>query len=241
MRSIDRTAALGTILALLLPATAHADVLVVRATGPSAATYPVGRKLSDTARLKLAAGDAIVLIDAKGTRVLRGPGVFSANAASSPAPASAPSFALAQNDNRRVRVGAVRSAPGITAERPSLWMIDVSKPGPVCLLDTNAPPLWRPDATAAGKVTITPVAGGPAQTAAWEAGQSSAAWPAALPIADGARFRLTGPGTGTAPVEVTVKVIAAPGTELTEAAGTLIAAGCKAQLDQLVAASLPAN
>ena len=237
MRWIDRSALMATGLATLLAAAvsrpAWGDTLVVRASGPSAASYPVGRKLPDAAQLRLTAGDAITLIDTRGTRVLRGPGVFSAAATASAV--SVPS-ALTQSDARRVRIGAVRAVSGITASRPSLWMVDVSKPGPVCLLDANAPVLWRPRATASGTVTITPAAGGAPGVASWDAGESSAGWPTSLTAADGLRYRLS--GLYAAPVDITVKVIAAPGTDLPRAAAALIDAGCQAQLDQLIATSL---
>ena len=68
---------------------ALADVLVVRASGPSAKAYPAGKTIADNARIALQAGDSLVLLDSRGTRVLRGPGSFTPNG---PAQASRPAY-----------------------------------------------------------------------------------------------------------------------------------------------------
>src|SRR3546814_15347293 len=49
-------------------AAAAAEVLVVRASGPSAKSYPAGRKLADDARITLQAKDPLVLLDKIGSR-----------------------------------------------------------------------------------------------------------------------------------------------------------------------------
>src|SRR3546814_19025400 len=59
-----------------LGAQAAAETMVVRATGPSAATYQPGSKLADGGSLALKAGDGVTLLDARGTRTRRGPGRF---------------------------------------------------------------------------------------------------------------------------------------------------------------------
>ena len=71
--------------AALLTSTASAAVLVVRSSGPSAAAYPPGKALPDNHVLKLKATDTIVLLDARGTRSLSGPGNFSVSASAAPA------------------------------------------------------------------------------------------------------------------------------------------------------------
>src|SRR4051794_30738387 len=73
----------GLFVASLLAAAsaAAADILVVRSTGPSSASYPPGKRLPDNARLTLQAADQLMLLDGRGTRMVRGPGTFSAGAA----------------------------------------------------------------------------------------------------------------------------------------------------------------
>ena len=47
--------------------------VVVKSSGPSAATYPVGRKLSDSSTITLRAGDSVTVLTDSGTRVITGP------------------------------------------------------------------------------------------------------------------------------------------------------------------------
>lgn len=54
---------------------AAADVLVLRASGPSAASLSPGRRLATGTRLALRAGDQLTLLDGRGTIVLSGPRV----------------------------------------------------------------------------------------------------------------------------------------------------------------------
>ena len=62
-------------------ATAAANVLVVRSSGPSAKGYPPGKSLPDNARIALRSGDTLVVLSGSGTRTFRGPGNFSPSAA----------------------------------------------------------------------------------------------------------------------------------------------------------------
>ena len=50
--------------------------MVVRVSGPSAGTYPVGTSFANGSVIELAQGDSIVLFNADGTRTLSGPGRF---------------------------------------------------------------------------------------------------------------------------------------------------------------------
>src|SRR4051812_44909148 len=60
---------------------ASADILVLRADGPSAKSFPPGRRLPDNAALVLKASDQLVVLDSRGTRTIRGPGKFIAGVA----------------------------------------------------------------------------------------------------------------------------------------------------------------
>ena len=136
-------------LSLGLASSAWADALVVRASGPSAKLYPAGRKLADGGSVTLKAGDVVTLLDAKGTRTLRGPGSFGVTAASA-APASNVALAALLDTKRvrRARTGAVRGTLGeapATPKRPNLWLVDVAQPGALCFADPAAVRLWRAD------------------------------------------------------------------------------------------------
>ena len=115
---------------------AAAETMVVRATGPSAATYKPGSKLGDGGSLTLKAGDVVTLLDARGTRTLRGPGSFNVAAAASAAPANNVmlSALLDTKRVRRARTGAVRGTIGETPAAPPR-----RPPTP-----THSPPLRAP-------------------------------------------------------------------------------------------------
>jgi len=209
-------------------ASAAANVLVVRSSGPSAKSYPPGRSLPDNARLALQGGDTVVLLNARGTRTFRGPGTFS------PAQAVQASARTVQGSNgRRARIGAVRSAGIVPTSPTTIWHIDVSQGGTMCLASTSDVMLWRPEAAEATTVTIV----GPNRAShdlAWPAGSTTAAWPAQLPIADGAVYELRQAGVAV-PTRVTFKTLQSAPSDIQAVAEALIRNRCQEQLDLLVA------
>lgn len=233
-----KLAARGTLVALVfagLSAQAGAETMVVRATGPSAATYKPGSKLADGGALVLQAGDMVTLLDAKGTRTLRGPGRFGVTAAASAAPANSVmlSALLDTKRVRRARTGAVRGgmseAPAAPPRRPNLWMVDVAQSGTLCVADPAAVRLWRADAARPATVRIS--GGGVNATANFAAGESVAAWPVAAPVREGAAYRLN---DGTHAVDVRFALVGDVPAGLDGMASSLMAHHCAAQLDLLV-------
>ena len=212
---------------------AAAEVLVVRALGPSAKNYPAGKKLADDARIVLQANDSLVLLDSRGTRTLRGPGTFTP---SGPAQANNRSViaAAAGGPARRARIGAVRNVGGATEARPaSLWHVDVSKSSNVCLTDPAHVTLWRPDATK--PVTLTVTGDGTTRTLEWASGEATLNWPSELAVSDGAEYKLSWPGA-SAPTAITFQTLGAEPAEPETMASTLIQNDCQAQLDVLIQA-----
>ncbi len=212
--------------ALLVSAAAPvaADVLVVRATGPSAKSYPAGRSLPDNARIALRPGDTLVVLGSGGTRTFRGPGTFSPSG-----PVQAGQRLVSANGNRRARIGAVRNA-GVVPRSPTLWHVDVSQSATVCVTDPNHVMLWRP--TSADTVTLTIAqTDGEAKTVEWPAGQATLAWPGA--VAAGTEYRLQMAGEA-APTRLTFKPLETLPTDLPSVAEALIGNGCQEQLDLLV-------
>src|SRR6187431_2281458 len=69
-------AALAAAACALAPVAARAGV-VVSASGPSAASFPVGKSIGNSERIVLRAGDTLTVLDGNGTRVLRGAGTYS--------------------------------------------------------------------------------------------------------------------------------------------------------------------
>jgi hypothetical protein len=222
------------LIAAAVAAPVSAATLVVRSAGPSAGAYPPGKVLQPSAKLALKANDQVTLLDEHGTRTLRGPGSFSATATAA-ADADTGNTALAaltsQRGDRRVRIGAVRGVEAETGRPPNIWFVDASRAGTVCVADPATATLWRPGSDAPGKTLIAGT-GAAKATVTWSPGQAVQAWPAALPITEGAHYTLT-TGTG-APIEIKLALSGKPAGDVQGMASTLIAKGCTTQLDQLV-------
>jgi hypothetical protein len=227
--------ALAGALVVGLGAQAWAETMVVRATGPSAAAYKPGSKLADGGSLVLKAGDVVTLLDAKGTRTLRGPGSFGVTASASAAPANGVTLSALLDTKRvrRARTGAVRGglgdAPAAPPRRPNLWVVDVAQSGTFCIADPAAVRLWRADTAKPATVRIS--GEGVQATANFGAGESVAVWPAAAPVREGAAYRLSD-GARAADVRFTLVGAVSPG--LDGVASSLLAHQCAAQLDLLV-------
>lgn len=208
-----------------------AEALVVRASGPSAGTFAPGKKLPDGATVTLKQGDVLTLLDGRGTRTLRGPGVFGASAGTGGGSPSIASF-IGTRNNSRARTGAVRGTPAATQRSPNLWYVDISQATTVCVPDPANVKLWRPASAEAGTLIISGK-GGARGEVAFEPGQALANWPAELPVAEGASYQLSGAGLGK-PVALRLTVLDADGGGLESTASTLIARKCDAQLDLLI-------
>ena len=224
--------ALGMAVALAA-APAWADSLVVRSSGPSAGSYAPSKKLAEGGSLQLKAGDVVTLLDAKGTRTLRGPGRFNVTAAAA-VPASNVTMAALLDTKRvrRARTGAVRGAIGeaaAAAKRPNLWLVDVAQPGPLCVTDPAAVRLWRADAAKPAAVRIS--GGGAEGSTTFAASEAIAAWPASLPVKDGAAYRIEAGGRST---DIRFALLGTADGGIDGTASALIAKGCQAQLDLLV-------
>jgi hypothetical protein len=211
---------------------AAAETLVVRSSGPSARLYPPGKSLPDGAAVALKAGDQRVLLDGRGTRVVRGPTSFNpAATAASPETGARLAALVGGGSDRRVRIGAVRGVGEGKPHSPNIWYVDAGKSGTVCVADPSAVTLWRPRMDA--ETTLSIVHDGKAATPVmWPAGSNTLAWPAALPVSQGAAYTLTMPGA--APVKLRFAVVGTRPQGLEDTASLLIRDGCSSQLDLLV-------
>lgn len=209
----------GAALALALGSTAAmANVVVVKSLGPSSKAYPPGKTLPPSAKISLQGGDVVTVLGPSAAQTLRGPGNFDAGQVS-----------LASAAGQRGRFGALRASE--VAHNPSIWDVDVSG-GKVCVAEPAKLKLWRPDSDGEATVTIRD-ANGKSQQMSWAAGKALSAWPAALPIKDGASYQVEWPDTGEKS-SLDVVVVNSPPTDLMGAAQVLIAHGCQKQLDLLV-------
>ncbi|MCL6728508.1 hypothetical protein [Sphingomonas hankyongi] len=210
----------GVATAVALSSTAAlASVVVVRSLGPSAKAYPPGKTLPESASISLKGGDVVTLLGPSSAQTLRGPGNFEAK-----------QVALASAAGKRGRFGALRTAE--VAHNPSIWDLDVTQSGKMCVNKAGKLTLWRPDAETAATVKIRS-SDGKTQDLAWAAGKASAVWPASLPLANSAEYQIEWPSTGEKSSVTFVTVASAP-SDLVGAAQVLIENGCQNQLDLLV-------
>jgi hypothetical protein len=211
---------------LLATATAAtADILVVRSSGPSAKAYPPGKRMPESARLLLKAGDQLIVLDGRGTRIIRGPGLFTAGASAAGRIAS-----LAPALDRRARIGAVRGLEAGALRPPSIWHVDVARSSNVCVADASKVMLWRADASAAATLSISGQSGR-SKRLAWQPGSTTLAWPSDLPVADGAEYRLS---SGGEPATIRFRTMPSKPAGLEDMAQILIRHQCDAQLDLFI-------
>lgn len=217
----------GTAVAIAVVSTAGlANVVVVKSLGPSAKAYPPGKTLPETAKINLQGGDVVTVLGPASAQTLRGPGNFDAK-----------QVTLASAAGQRGRFGALRAAE--VAHNPSIWDIDVSQGGKICVTDASKVQLWRPDSETESTVEIRS-ADGKSQQLTWAAGKALTAWPAALPIKDGASYQVEWPDSGE---KSSLDFVAVPGTpgDIVGAAQVLISHGCQKQLDLLVESASKAS
>lgn len=159
----------------LLGSDMAAAATVVASSGPSAASFPPGRKLEDDARISLRKGDSVTVLDQRGTSVLRGPGRIPVSRRGAVAPN--PAFALlTRKASTRTRTAATRTGADGEPMSPNLWYVDLARSGTKCVLDPAEVRLWRAsDAAAARYLVVAP--SGKTFPIAFRAGDMTADWP----------------------------------------------------------------
>ncbi|MFL6732834.1 MAG: hypothetical protein ACJ8EH_07925 [Sphingomicrobium sp.] len=217
----------GAAVAISVGSTAsHANVVVVKSIGPSSKSYPPGKMLPESAKISLQGGDVVTVIGPSSAQTLRGPGNFDAK-----------QVALASAASQRGRFGALRASE--VAHNPSIWDIDVSSGGRVCVAETAKPQVWRADSEGPISVQIRS-ANGESQTLSWASGKALTPWPTALPIKSGAEYSVEWPDGGESS-KLDVVAISSPPTDLVGAAQILLENGCQKQLDLLVESASKAD
>ena len=216
---------LAAIALSLLSTAGTAAVVVVKSLGPSAKAYPPGKTIPENTKITLQGGDVVTVIGPGSAKTMRGPGNFDAHQAT-----------LASAAGQRGRFGALRT--GEIAHNPSIWDVDVTQSGKVCVANAAKLQLWRPESDSAVKVTISS-ADGKSQELSWAAGKASTTWPSALPITTGAAYQIDVPDGDKSNVSF-VTVPSAP-SDMVAAAQLLIENGCQNQLDLLVAGASKAG
>jgi hypothetical protein len=212
----------GAAIALALTSTAAlGNVVVVKSLGPSSKAYPPGKTLPPSAKITLQGGDVVTVLGPSSAQTLRGPGNFDASQVS-----------LASAAGQRGRFGALRAAE--MAHNPSIWDIDATQSGKICVAAAKKLQLWRPDSDAPASVEIRS-ADGSTQKLNWAAGKALAAWPAALPVKSGGYEIAWGDSRDKSKLDV-VTIDSVP-ADMVGTAQVLIRNGCQNQLDLLVASA----
>jgi hypothetical protein len=211
---------LGAAAAVALSSTAAvASVVVVRSLGPSSKAYPPGKTLPESAKITLQGGDVVTVLSPNAAQTLRGPGNFTAGEVN-----------LASAAAKRGRFGALRT--GEVAQNPSIWDLDVTQSGKMCITPASKLKLWRPNTDSEAKISIRS-ADGKSEDITWASGKATTAWPTALPVANSVEYQIEWAGTGDKSKVTFVAVPNAP-ADLVGAAQVLIENGCQNQLDLLV-------
>ena len=224
-------ALLGAVFAI--PGAASAGV-VVKSTGPSAGTYPVGRQLDDASSITLRQGDKVTVLTDDGTRVMQGPGTFRVGEGATRTRARFSN--LTQQGARRVRTGAVRSADSGETKRPNIWLVDVTSAGTMCVADPERVRLWRPESADAQTFSIVNQETQDSLDVAFVANETvRAVDPNGLVVADGASYRVTGPVSAETGEAASVVITFSFLTEDVETPAALASAlfshGCMTQLE----------
>ena len=222
----------GAAIVLVAPDAAQAGT-VVASSGPSASKYPVGKKLADTDRITLRAGDSVTVLDSKGTRVISGAGTHVVGARGT---SRASTFAslTRRNSGSRARTGAVRSGkPASSAPKPNLWNVDVSRGGTMCVPGTEAMQLYRPGGEGKATYRIEQSDTPSHIHVTFEDGTNVADLDTGqMPITPGANYIISGPNGGS-PVTVSFTTLDEVYRDPEELASDLIANGCTGQLELL--------
>jgi hypothetical protein len=238
-KRIARTA-IAIAACILVPAAASAGV-VVAASGPSAGNYPVGKKIADSDRIVLRAGDTLTVLDGNGTRVLRGAGTYSLGQQAGPSQRSTFAVLTERRSASRMRTGAVRGdEEGAALHSPNLWYVDVAQPGKFCLAGAERVRLWR-GSTEGDATYLVRADGGGSHTVTFADGDMLAPWDTKLlPVTNGAVFHLAGPSGGP-DKELSFVVLDTVADEPEALAAQLIENGCMKQVELLSRATLIAE
>lgn len=231
-----RDALLGAFLPLgILPmGAASAKALVLHASGPSAAKYPPGLLLAEPLEVRLKAGDRLRVLDAKGTRELRGPLTLKGRDPTGQTRRTRPSWQDLMGPKLRTDAAGVRdiSSSARTPEQPlagnfsapQLWQIDPLTGGTWCVPDIRAIEFWRHDPS--GEIAMTVSSSDTSVQYVWPEGRTVLAWPAMVPATDMTKYTVR---QGRKPaVDITLRRINV-GTDLGGLARALSLNGCHQQ------------
>ncbi|GAA4642968.1 hypothetical protein GCM10023115_09280 [Pontixanthobacter gangjinensis] len=219
-------------IAMAASAAANAGV-VIKSSGPSASQYPVGKKIDDSGRITLKAGDSVTIMANGGTREIRGAGTHRV-AERGVSKRSTFAALTKQRSNSRVRTGAARTGTGpLSSVRSNLWYVDVTESGPVCVADFSAVRMWRPERELEATYVVANSNSAEHLHVTFAEKTMIADWDAArMPLSENSPYTISGPGN-VEPVTITFAALDAVPDNPEDLATALIEKGCTSQLELL--------
>lgn len=212
------------------------QALVVKST---TAEYRVGTRIPEADEITLGTGDAVTVLTSRGSRVMKGPGVFVVGAnpkANRARFANLTRERVSQAQGTATVRSAVSEADYDRPLNPNVYYLDVDKSGPVCLRDLSKVNFWRPYSAEAVTYTLSEAGGD----------ETSQVLSLTVPFAkrdnfalvkgdrfaveDGASYTISGPQTGTV-TSITVIDLQADIKVPDELAEVLYQKGCMTQFE----------
>ncbi len=185
------------LLALLAPAPASADMLVV-VDARGGALQP-GQTIDAQTPIVLQAGQRVTLIAANGATIkLSGPfeGVPDPQSQRAGGVVESLRKLASQPTQGTSTLGTVRAATGELPTQP--WLIDVRSGGDRCVQQDAPVVFWRPAPKTDQTIEISPSDRAWQAQAPWPAGLDQLAMPPNFPAADAQTYIIAGPGTSAA-------------------------------------------
>ena len=211
---------------------AFAQVMVVHAQGPSAASYPAGSVLASNQSVHLLAGDVLQVLDSNGPRTILGPSAQSIGAAAHAASGNMVLAQLAAREHeRRPNLGVARGNPPEPLGN-NIWMVS-PRAEAACASPGYTSGFFRSDTARAVEVEIAKGEDGAPVRLLWAAGSATLTWPKELPQQDGNEYRIKVDGRYS--TTLVWHSVAPPSGDMDAFAKDLLANGCEDQFDVLTA------
>ena len=144
----------GLIAAAPLVAQGKKQAIIVKST---ASDYKIGTRMPEDSEITLSTGEVVMVLTSRGSRLMKGPGVFVVGANPKANRARLANLTR-EKASQNTGLASVRGAGGAAEDRPlnpNLYYIDVGRSGPVCLRDLSSAYLWRPFSAEAVTYTLS--------------------------------------------------------------------------------------
>ena len=231
--AVTRHGLTGAAFAAAMLGTAAVDageLIVVEARGIA---LQAGQVLDDTQKLTLTEGQRVTLIAANGnTLKLRGPydQAPAAAAGSEANLGTALAALLVQKQTRTSEVGVTRAGPE-AGELPDPWVLDITRPGNLCIRDGVPIVVWRPEAKRAANLSINSTDKSWKVITQWPSGVDRLTLPLRFPAKNRATYLVE---LGAIRAAVTLHTIPATVDQDKMRAGWMIEKGCAEQANALI-------